>query len=100
MNMRLVLDVADPVLGQRREEGRPAAVRLELLVASEQLGAARPAAVDALGLGVGVLTGEGRSVPASRSTLYSFGLSWARHSASDLTILPTWAAGLCSAYRS
>ena len=48
-------------LGQRREERRPAAVRLELRVAAEQLGAAGPAAVDALGLGVGVLAGERRA---------------------------------------
>src|SRR6478609_3855124 len=37
---------------------------------------------------------KARSVPASRSTLYSIGVSWARHSASDLTTLPTVAAGL------
>jgi hypothetical protein len=34
-------------------------VRVELLVAAEQLGAAGPARVDADGLGVGVLAGEG-----------------------------------------
>ena len=34
-------------------------MRLELLVASKQLRAACPAAVDALGLGVGVLAGKG-----------------------------------------
>src|SRR5690606_36383107 len=42
----------------RRVEARPAAVGLELGVRPEQLGAARPAAVDALRLGVDVLAGE------------------------------------------
>src|SRR5436309_1939079 len=41
-------------------EARPAAVGLELLGRPEQLGAARPAAVDALGSGVGVLAGPRR----------------------------------------
>src|SRR3954447_18999654 len=53
-----VLDVLDPVLGERCEEGRPAAVGVELGVRAEQLGVAGPAAVDAFGLGVGVLAGE------------------------------------------
>src|SRR6202011_4502208 len=49
----------DHRVGVRRvEERRPAAVRLEFLCAAEQFGAAGPALVDALGLGVGVLTGE------------------------------------------
>jgi hypothetical protein len=54
----VVLDVADAVLGQWGVERRPSAVRLELGVTSEQLGAAGATSVDALGLGVGVLTGE------------------------------------------
>ena len=48
------------VAGEGGVERRPAAVRLELRVAAEELGAAGSARVDALGLGVGVLTPEGR----------------------------------------
>ena len=55
-----VLDVLDRVAGQRGVERRPPAVRLELRVAAEELGAAGAAGVDALGLGVGVLAAEGR----------------------------------------
>src|SRR3954469_1621384 len=54
----VVLDVLDPVLRQRGEEGRPAAVRVELGLGGEKLGAAGPAAVHANGLRVGVLAGE------------------------------------------
>ena len=43
----------------RVEERRPAAMGFELLGATEDLRATGPALVDALGLGVGVLTGEG-----------------------------------------
>ena len=50
----------DHRVGARRvEKRRPPAVRLEFLRAAEQFSAARPAVVDALGLGVGVLAGEG-----------------------------------------
>src|SRR3954452_8046408 len=50
----------DPVRGQRGEERRPAAVRLELGLAAEELRAAGPAGVHADGLGVGVLAHERR----------------------------------------
>ena len=52
-----VVDVADGALRQRGPEGRPAAVRIELLVAGEQLGAAGPALVHARRVGVPVLAG-------------------------------------------
>src|SRR3954469_1628991 len=54
---RAVLDVLDPVLGQRCEERRPATVAVELLGAAEQLDAAGAAVVDTLGVVVPVLTG-------------------------------------------
>src|SRR5690606_5466570 len=54
----VVRAVLHPVLGQRGVEGRPPAVALELRLAPEQLTAAGSAGVDALGLGVGVLTDE------------------------------------------
>src|SRR5215203_2126220 len=54
----VVLDVADAVLGERGVERRPSAVRLELGLATEQLGAAGATSVDAFGLGIGVLAGE------------------------------------------
>src|SRR5262245_34735362 len=41
-------------------EAWPAAMRLELGIRTEQLGTARPADIDAIGLGVGVLAGERR----------------------------------------
>src|SRR5205085_7383762 len=48
----------DHVVGRGRlPERRPPAVRVELGLRPEQLRAARPAAVDAYGLGVDVLTG-------------------------------------------
>src|SRR5439155_13875081 len=53
----------------RVEERRPAAMGFELLATAEQLGAAGPAFVDALGLGVGVLAGErplGAGLPQHR----------------------------------
>ena len=56
-----------PVLGQRGVEGRPAAVALELGVAAEQLAAAGPARVDALGRGVGVLPDVRPLGPALRA---------------------------------
>src|SRR6185312_4518688 len=50
----------DHRVGFRRvEERRPAAVRLEFLCAAEQFSTAGAALVHALGLGVGVFTGEG-----------------------------------------
>src|SRR5690349_17822129 len=55
---RAILDVLDAVLGERREERRPAALRVELGVGAEQFGVAGPALVDTDGLGVGVLAGE------------------------------------------
>src|SRR6266567_282859 len=56
---RAVLDQHHRVAFLGLVEARPATVRLELGVRGEQLGAARSAAVDAAGLGVGVLAGEG-----------------------------------------
>src|SRR5699024_2254086 len=46
------------VTGQRREERRPAAVGREFALATEELGAAPPAPVDALGGGLVVFPGE------------------------------------------
>ena len=60
---RPVLDQHDRVVGGRLVEAGPAAVRLELRVRPEQLGAAGPAAVHALGLGVGVLARPRRLGP-------------------------------------
>ncbi len=57
---RPVLDVADAILGERLEEARPTAMRVELGGAAEQFGVAGPAAVDTLGLGVGVFADKGR----------------------------------------
>src|SRR5579875_1481426 len=53
--VRAVLDEHHGIVAGWAVEGRPAAVRLELLSRTEQLGPARPAAVDALGLRVRVL---------------------------------------------
>ena len=78
MPERAVLDVLDRSLGQRRVERRPAAVRVELRVAAEQLGAAGPAAVDAPVLVSVYSPVNARSVPALRSTSYSCGVTAAR----------------------
>ncbi len=55
---RVVGAFDDGLTGERGEERRPAAVRVELGVAAEQLRAARAALVDTGGLGVGVLAHE------------------------------------------
>ena len=54
-----VVDVSDRPLGKRGPEGGPAAVRIELLDAGEQLGAASAALIDASGVCVPVLPGVG-----------------------------------------
>ena len=56
---RAVLDVLDPVLGERGEERRPPAAAVELLPAGEQRGSAGAAGEHALGAVVGVLAREG-----------------------------------------
>src|SRR5258708_32638320 len=57
---RAVFDQFHGVAAGRLIEARPAAVGLEFLPRTEQLGTARAAPVHALDLGVGVLTGPGR----------------------------------------
>src|SRR5690606_34769449 len=56
---RPVLDELDPVTGQRRVEGRPAAVRVELGLAAEQLVAAGATPVDTLAVLAEELTRPG-----------------------------------------
>ncbi len=48
----------DPIAGERSEEARPAAMRIEFRLAPEQFGSAGPAAIHADSLAVGVLAGE------------------------------------------
>ena len=66
------------VVGQRGEERRPAAVASRTCRAAEQLGAAGPAAVDALGVVSQYSPVKARSVPAWRSTWYSEAVSLSR----------------------
>ena len=66
---RPVLDEFHPILGERGVERRPSAVRVELVLAAEQLGAAGAAPVDTDGL-VGLVGAGERTLrpPASSST--------------------------------